>query len=237
MVRTHGNRNATAMLVSVVLLSVVGSLWIAPSRSLAQDGTLFVEGDNVGIGTPTPSHPIHVKATDGTAKLLVEETGGGSFEELMELFNEDGNVGFRLRNPDGLADFNKIGNEFRINLLASPPELRLDAEGDLIIRGSLTTQNPFGTFPDFVFEPDYELMPLDELGEFVRTNKHLPEVVSASEVEEAGGVNVSRLQLQLLQKVEELTLYLVEQSSTIEQQAKTIEELRDRLAALEREGR
>lgn len=48
-----------------------------------------MEDNNVSIGTATPTQPPHVRSTTGAAKVLVEETAGGSFEELMELFNQD----------------------------------------------------------------------------------------------------------------------------------------------------
>lgn len=231
----HLSSPAKTLRLTAVIGLALASVVLVPASVQAR-GTLFVEGDNVGIGIQTPTQPLHVQAADGSAKVLVEELGGGSFEELMELYNEDGNVGFRLTTPTGAADFNKIGDEFRINLLASPPELRLDASGNLIIRGSLTTQNPPGTFPDFVFNSDHELMPLVELRDFIETERHLPGVMSAAEVAENGGVNLSRLQLQLLEKVEELTLYILDQNDTIGSHQETIRALEARLAAIEGGG-
>ena len=78
---------------------------------------------------------------------------------------------------------------------------------------------------DFVFEPDYKLMPLREVHSFVTSNRHLPEVPSAAEMEEKG-INVNELQIKLLQKIEELTLYLIDQNNTIEQLKMEIEELK-----------
>jgi len=66
-----------------------------------------------------------------------------------------------------------------------------------------------------VFEKDYKLMPLSELSTFVKTNKHLPEVASAA-VMESEGINVSEMSALLLKKVEELTLYIIEQQKAIE---------------------
>ena len=60
--------------------------------------------------------------------------------------------------------------------------------------------------PDYVFEPEYDLMPLDELQAFIAQEKHLPNVPSAREVKEQG-LNLSQFQMRLLEKVEELTLY------------------------------
>lgn len=68
---------------------------------------------------------------------------------------------------------------------------------------------------DFVFEPDYQLMPLGELEKFVTTNKHLPEVAPAA-VMESEGIDLSEMNAKLLQKVEELTLYVIELNKRIE---------------------
>jgi len=64
-------------------------------------------------------------------------------------------------------------------------------------------------FPDYVFEEDYDLMPVYELEQFINENGHLPNLPSACEVEEEG-IGVGELQTKLLEKVEELTLYMIE---------------------------
>jgi len=76
-------------------------------------------------------------------------------------------------------------------------------------------------------------MPLTELGAYVAKEKHLPEIPSAREIKEQG-VNLSELQMQLLKKVEELTLYTVEQDKTIKQQHQTIASQAATLATLQR---
>ncbi len=69
---------------------------------------------------------------------------------------------------------------------------------------------------DFVFEPDYKLMSLSDLDQFITKNKHLPEVAPAA-VMEAEGIDVSEMNALLLQKVEELTLYVIKLNKEIEQ--------------------
>jgi len=64
-------------------------------------------------------------------------------------------------------------------------------------------------WPDFVFGKDYKLPSLSEVEQFVTQNQHLPNVPSAAEVE-ANGVNVGEMNAKLLQKVEELTLYIIQ---------------------------
>ncbi len=70
-------------------------------------------------------------------------------------------------------------------------------------------------WPDFVFNNDYKSMPLGELENFVKTNNHLPNVPSACDVAE-NGVNLTKMDAALLQKIEELTLYIIELKKEID---------------------
>lgn len=67
---------------------------------------------------------------------------------------------------------------------------------------------------DFVFDESYNLMPLEELESFVNKNKHLPEIAPARDMQE-NGASVGELNSKLIQKVEELTLYLIQQNKEI----------------------
>jgi len=80
---------------------------------------------------------------------------------------------------------------------------------------------------DFVFEPDYNLMPLEELEQFIIENRHLPEIAPARYMIR-DGVDVGEFQIQLLQKIEELTLHLIEQNRQIRELQKEMESLRNR---------
>jgi hypothetical protein len=68
---------------------------------------------------------------------------------------------------------------------------------------------------DFVFDKNYKLMPLKEVESFYKTNAHLPSVPSEKEVK-ANGINTAEMDAILLQKIEELTLYIVQQQKEIE---------------------
>ncbi|MBQ3677144.1 MAG: hypothetical protein II926_07265 [Bacteroidales bacterium] len=69
---------------------------------------------------------------------------------------------------------------------------------------------------DYVFEPSYKLKPLSEVEAFVTENKHLPDVPSAKEFKE-NGYKVGEMDNLLLQKVEELTLYIIDLQKQIEE--------------------
>ena len=117
-------------------------------------------------------------------------------------------------------------------VLAEEVEVKLIASNDIELNGTLTANNitytANGNTADFVFEDSYHLKDLSEVETFIKANKHLPEVPSADEMEEAG-VNLAEMNKLLLMKVEELTLYSIEQEKKIEE----LSEDRKRVAEVE----
>ncbi|MEM9338111.1 MAG: hypothetical protein AAGA66_05240 [Bacteroidota bacterium] len=109
--------------------------------------------------------------------------------------NRTGNVGIGTTNPTQKLHVN--GNIQAANVLASAVNVNL------------------GSFPDYVFADDYDLMPLKELETYIDSNKHLPEMPSEAEVLE-NGVELGRLNTLLVEKVEELTLHIIELNKRIE---------------------
>ena len=77
-------------------------------------------------------------------------------------------------------------------------------------------------WPDYIFEDNYKLQSLPELENYLKINKHLPDLPPAKDVE-AKGIDVGAVNTQLVKKVEELTLYLIEQNKQNEAQQKQIE--------------
>ena len=80
--------------------------------------------------------------------------------------------------------------------------------------------------PDYVFEEDYHLMPLEAVERHIKTNKHLPGVPKAIEMSQHG-VGVAEMQMKLLEKVEELTLYLIDIKKENEVLKKQLELIKD----------
>jgi hypothetical protein len=108
-------------------------------------------------------------------------------------------------------------------------KLHLNATG--VLKAKEVSVNVNG-WPDFVFEQEYSIMSLKETEDFIKENKHLPNIPTASEVEE-NGILLGEMQSKLLQKIEELTLYLIEQQKHSTEQQKLIEDLQKRLSELE----
>ena len=118
-----------------------------------------------------------------------------------------------------------LSNAFAI-LAASPSDELLTVNGT--IHAKEVKVDLTGSLADFVFTPTYKLMSLSEVEQFVKINKHLPEVPSAAEVSK-NGMSMGEMENKLLQKVEELTLYMIDQQKTIDQQSAKIEELEKKL--------
>ena len=85
-----------------------------------------------------------------------------------------------------------------------------------------------GTWPDYVFKPDYALPDLKDLERYLKEHQHLPDIASEKTVQREG-IDIAEQQAALLKKVEELTLYLIQQNKKIEAQQKEIDKLKARI--------
>lgn len=187
----------------------------APTSSIdiAADG-------KVGIGTASPDAPLDVEST-GTFSFFRLTAAGASPNTAADMTFTDGGA-------DG---------KFRINIVdADAHEFELDASGNLTVTGSYKVNGTTLNVPDFVFEPEYELLSLDGLKSYVGQHGHLPDVPSAAEIA-SDGLDMTDMQLRLLRKVEELTLYVLQQHEHAAEQRKKIDELERKLASLESSNR
>ena len=91
----------------------------------------------------------------------------------------------------------------------SPGNYKLNVAGN--VRANQITVNTTGA--DFVFEKDYHLKSLNSVEKYIATNHHLPEIASAKNMI-ANGADLGELNRKLLQKVEELTLYLIQKKNS-----------------------
>jgi hypothetical protein len=95
---------------------------------------------------------------------------------------------------------------------SNPGSYRLAIEGKAGAREFVVTN---ASWADFVFESDFNLKPLNEIKKYIEANKHLPEIPTAVEIEK-NGLNVGEIQAKQMQKIEELTLYIIQQNERIE---------------------
>jgi len=171
--------------------------------TIRQDG-------NVGIGTMYPSALLDVR---GTFKLGVDAFMGG--DAYCIAFTRQGNAHLYGADAQGLL-LGGDGTGFDMNILpngnvgigTSNPTHKLSVKGAVLaekMKVSLNTTD----WPDYVFHKGYRLPSLSETETFVRRHHHLPNIPSAAQVEKEG-LDLGEMNKQLLRKVEELTLHLIE---------------------------
>ncbi len=127
--------------------------------------------------------------------------------------------------PDGVYDL-AVGRGVAIGLNSLTERLPTDYK--LTVGGKILAEEVriklIKDWADYVFEPTYRLKTLPELEAFIRTERHLPDIPSATEVAQAG-IGLGEMQAKLLQKIEELTLHLIEQHKTIVSLERKLEDL------------
>lgn len=229
--RTENHVSKFGLVMSIFAIAALA----VPLVAAAQTGVLFVKNNKVGIGVSTPTQSLHVRQSDGTASVLVEETNGTTADRTMFELKNNGRPKFLL--DDGTSRWQMLsGSTFFFSKQGSGgTEFFVEEDGDMGIRGTLTvcasgtspTCTPETSVPDYVFEPDYELMPLDELRTFIEQEGHLPKVPTVEDVK-ASGLNMTKMQFTLLEKVEELTLYTLAQQEQIDRLLAANEALRQR---------
>ena len=112
----------------------------------------------------------------------------------------------------------------------STPKFYIANNGNASLQGKFEAKEIKVTLTptaDFVFSEDYDLPKLEDVEKHIKDKKHLPEIASAKQMEKEG-VNVGEFQIKLLQKIEELTLYTIEQNKLIKEQQKRIEVLENK---------
>jgi len=100
-----------------------------------------------------------------------------------------------------------------IGAVAGATGYKLSVSGKLACEEILIDEQ--GYWPDYVFEKDYDLLTIDEFEKSIEDNHHLPGIPSAQEVSDNGGHLVGDLQKKMLEKIEELSLYIVELNNRV----------------------
>jgi hypothetical protein len=177
------------------------------------------DGGRVGIGDLSPSHKLHVNSApgedvarfqvDGFTKLNIASDGGVNIGAGASEYAPDGGL--------------YVGNELLVNTNSIATGFMVSVDGKIMCEELRVMDS--GDWPDYVFTSDYSLRSIEEVEAFIESEKHLPGIPSASDMEEEG-IMVGEMQKLLIQKVEELTLYVIELNNQNRKSQSEIEALR-----------
>lgn len=116
-----------------------------------------------------------------------------------------------------------IENNLTIGTTSKATGYELSVDGDIACEEVLVEDD--GSWPDYVFKNDYPLRNISEVEILINENGHLPGIPSASDIEK-NGQHLGDMQKRLLEKIEELTLYLIQQNKRIDQLEAELEQIK-----------
>ncbi len=217
--------------VNTMMALKMGSYWQGEKNELT-----LING-KVGINSSNPIRTLSVNGdiyAGGGSSLSFQDDARFevSKSDVPTLINNSVSMphyGFLAPNAGGSAELWIAGNSgIRMFTGGDPkPKFYMSSTGNAAFQAKIeareikVTQSPTA---DFVFADNYDLPKLEDVEKHIKENRHLPEIASAKEMEKEG-VNVGEFQIKLLQKIEELTLYTIEQNKQLKIQAEKIQKL------------
>ena len=209
-----GNVELTGSLTVLRTISRPGKAHILFGEGLALSGQPSAMLSFAGYGIQHAGFTWVPNTSMDEGKLFLSFGGAedGIANPIKVTFQSNGNVGIGTKSPDS----------------------KLTVSGNVHAQEVKVTVNA-GVVPDYVFANDYKLKSLEEVETYIKQNSHLPEIPSAKEIEK-NGLMLAEMNLSLLKKMEEMTLYMIEQSKEIKNLKKENEVLRsfsDRLSKVE----
>jgi Phage T4 tail fibre len=233
--------------LSLCLLFIVYGL-SAQWTTIPSTNNIYNTGlGNVGVGTTTPAYKFEVNTSAGSeqSSLGIEKVNPGTDNPgLMPttrlVYNwyatpkasinfhrgggdQDGFMSFSTSATGTLVERMRIFRDGNVGIgTTDPGPFKLAVEGKI---GAREVKVTLSAWADYVFNKEYKLMNLSELEAFIKKNNHLPNIPSAQEVKENGGIELGEMNAKLLEKVEELTLYVIELKKENEEIKKTLKNL------------
>ncbi len=221
---------------------------------LSSNGVSFFNGGNIGIGTTSnPVAKLQVESlgaiySESPTLLVRDKTERGTIflESIKDkpndfVFKNNNRFSWVMSTRNSLEDYalkfypSQNGTSWEAPALtmltngnigigtSNPGNYRLAVEGNI---GAREVKVTLDNWADYVFDTDYDLKSLEEIENFIKENKHLPEIPTAQDVEK-GGVDLGEMNMLLLKKVEELTLYIIDQQKEINSLKSDLSEIRN----------
>lgn len=184
--------------------------------------------------------PLQVNGNTTGATFIAKQNAGPSGNVLFSLNNAQGiarfGIGYTTIEGGGnigsdfaIYSYSDAGTYLRSNLVISRatgnvgigtanPQERLSVDGTVLAK-KVKVSTAAANWPDYVFHKSYQLPSLYEIENFISQHQHLPGIPSAADIAE-NGQDLGDMDRKLLQKIEELTLYIINQQKQLEEQKK-----------------
>jgi hypothetical protein len=201
---------------------------------------------NFGIGITSPSYKldvngvIHSSVTSGNNLILSKSTGAslafdngsGTQTAMIEAGSVDNHLEFftNTATNTGIIERMRITNNGNIGINTTDPKGYMLAVNGSAIATSMTVKLN-ANWPDYVFKKDYSLPSLSKVKTYIDQNQRLPDMPPEAEVAK-DGINLGEMNTLLTKKVEELTLYAIEQEKIQKQQQEDINQLKEAVKQL-----
>ncbi len=186
----------------------------------------------VGIGVANPAYSLDVNGIARISHALLLPLNAHE-DYVLTCVNELGESYWQPKTwkNESNDDISRISGSVGIG--TNIPNTKLHINGDVLIGDNPRLPSGYklyvegaviatkfkaelvSNWSDFVFDDNYDLITIKELESFIKTHNHLPEMPSAEEVKQ-DGVDLVEMDARLLQKIEELTLYIIDQQKIIE---------------------
>ena len=166
----------------------------------------------ISIGNGMPGHSAYFLSTSPNYDAVSTWANSGVLGTDSQLLNglvlrtASGKIRFQPNGIDDKVVFSENGN---VGIGTPNPDAKLTVKGDIHAQEVKVDLNG-AVAPDYVFKEDYDLRSLQEVQDHIKEHGHLPNIPSAKEME-ANGIDLGQMNLKLLEKIEELTLYILEQ--------------------------
>jgi len=213
----------------------VGIGTATPSEKLTVEGKISSTGDLIANGLTIGKYgaalsgdadPWKINSPNGSGNhdLIVFGKGGGSGGASLNMRLYDGSLKVGPDVSPNAELYNDGSGYFNgsVGIGTTTPDEKLTVKGKIHteeVRVDLSVPAP-----DYVFADNYNLPTLESIEKFIKSESHLPEIPSAKEME-ANGVELGTMNMLLLKKIEELTLYTLSQQKQLDLQQKLIIEL------------